>query len=481
MRSGMRPVTMPFLPGEGVARELLGATLVAAAFLLVFAVAEGWRRRAGPPVEWSRKLIHICGGVVAGLFPWLFATHWTVFALGLGLVLALRATRARGWLNALHAVERDTKGEFYYPLGVYLLFVVARQEPLFYLIALGALVLADSAAALLGQRYGRVVFTAGNEVKSLEGSVVFFFVAFLGVHLPLSLLTDLPPAATVLVGVQVALLVTSFEAISQQGNDNLVVPLGTYYLLLKLTSQPVADIAYQLAVQVAILILTVLVARGTRFLTLAGAIALHLVLYAAFSLGNPGWIVAPLLALAGCIALDAWFGRASGRPTGGQQVRSVFYLSIVSVLLLFADNTFATLLPASSLLPREHPFFAPFAGALGAQVAIMGFQVLRHRDGGTRRAPMDLGLVASAGAFALVVPLSVLIGPGPEPGPGPPALPSLLTGGALCLLAPPVYLAVRRLVRPPPGAHWDLRIQALAVFLTVALVVPIHLAWVASR
>jgi len=477
----MRPVTMSYLPGDGLLREVSGALLVIVAFALVIALAQLWQRRAALPVEWSRKLIHVGGGVVAGFFPWLFATHWTVLALGVGMGGVLWLARRGGWLPALHAVNRDSKGEFYYPLGVYLLFMVARGQPVFYLIALGALVLADTAAAVLGQRYGQTVFTDGGEVRSIEGSVAFFFVTFLAVHLPLLLLTSLPPASTVLVALQLGLLVTSFEAISRGGNDNLLVPLATYYLLLELTGRPAGDIAYQLTVQLAILVFTVVVARGTKFFTLAGAIAAHLMLYAAFSLGNPGWTVAPLLALAVCIALDGWFGRASGRPTGGQQVRAVYYVSIVSALLLFADNTFATLLPVTSLLQRGRPFFAAFVGALGAQTAIMTFQVLRRRPENGRRDRLRLLPLASVSGFALIALPGLLVGAGPALGAGRPGWVSFVTAFALCLLSPPLYMALRLLVRPPADANRDLRLQALAVLIAVAIVVPFHLAWLASR
>lgn len=474
----MRPVTLPFLPGEGLAHELLGALLVTVALALVFALARLLQRRAPSSPELSRKLIHVGSGVVAGFFPWLFAHHWTVLLLGLALVGLLRLARERGMLPELHAVERESKGEFYYPLGVYLLFVLARPQPVFYLIALSALVLSDTAAAVLGQRYGRIVFTDGDQVRSLEGSAAFFLATFLGVHLPLVLLTPLSPAVTVLVAGQLALLVTSFEAISRGGNDNLIVPLATYYLLLKLTHQSVASIAYQLTAQLVILALTLWIARRTRFLTLPGALAVHLVLYAAFSLGNPGWMVAPLFALFTCIALDGWFARASGRPTGGQQVRDVFYVSIVSVVLLFADNSFATLMPVTSGL--RHPFFAAFVGALGAQTAIMAFQALSRRAGSTRGRRLGPLAVGAAAGFVLITVPGLWVGAGRKLGADRPEMASILAALALCLIAPPLYLALRR-SRPAADPHQDLRRQALAVSIAVALVVPLHLGWIASR
>src|SRR5205823_13227879 len=181
----------------------------------------------------------------------------------------------------------------------------------------------------LGTAYGRHLYTVGRDRKSLEGSAAFLMVTFLGVHLLLLLGTGIDRAASVLISAQIALLVTAFEAISMRGNDNLIVPLMTYYLLLKLTPQPWEKIALQLAAQLGLLLAMILLSRRTGFFTFAGAIAAHLTLYAAFSLGGPGWMVAPLLTLAGVLALPGIApprGTDPNRPL--HEVREVFYVSV---------------------------------------------------------------------------------------------------------------------------------------------------------
>jgi phytol kinase len=455
-------------PPATLAGESARGAIVGGAFLAIFAIAETWRRRFAPPVEWTRKFVHFAGGVVAASFPWMFGTHWTVLALGGAFAGIIALGRATGRLGSVTEVERRSQGELYYPVGVYLLFVIARHQPVYYLIALSALVLSDTAAALLGRSYGRHAFPVGGDLKSLEGSAVFFLATFLGVHVPLLLGTPVDRAASLLIAFQIALLVTSFEAISMRGNDNLIVPLATYYLLLKLGGAGAEHVAIQLVAQLGFLAVTLLIASRTRFLTFAGALAAHLMLYAAFSLGGPAWSLAPALALAALLVIDEFFSRDSGRPGGGHQVQAVFWVSIVAVALIFADNTLATLVPHPSL-GSGHPFYAPFVGALAAQVAILAWQLLRWHRFERRLSNPTRALAAATLGFALIAPASLALAPG-----GPNAE-AFAVPAAMCALALALYLGARRLLPHRADPRRDLRLQTLSVAAATLLVTPMHL------
>jgi dolichol kinase len=454
--------------------EVLHALFVAAAFLSVFAIAEVWKRRFAPPGELTRKFIHFAGGVVVLTFPWLFRSHWSVLALGALSLGVMLLGRRLGFLSSLHDVDRRTKGEVHYAIAVYLLFVVARHQPVFYGISLFALVGSDALAALLGKTYGRWMYAVEAGRKSWEGSAVFFLVTFLGVHLPLLLLTDLDRGHCVIVALQVALLVTSMEAISLYGNDNLIVPLATYYLLMKMSRNSPAGLGLQLGAQLALLAVAGLVAWRSRVLSASGAIAIHLVLYAAFSLGGPSWTVAPALALAGLLMLDPNALKPPSEPERRYQVLAVFYLSIVAVMMLFADNTFLTLVHGAASFKRGHPFFVPFVAALAAQVAVMGSLYLRsHR--GSRRWPAWLtASVAAAIGWTAIAPLSLLfVTKGVT-------APAALVTAAVCAIATVLYAAGRRLPGWPKGPLWDLRLQTLSVAAAVLGSLPIHLRWIGA-
>lgn len=461
-----------WLPPYGsLAGELARLALVLLAFGALFAAAELWRRHGSPPVEWTRKLVHLGGGMVSAAFPWLFSTQWTVLAIALGAVGAFALGRRHELLRSVTAVERRSRGEVWFPIGVYLLFVVARHDRVFWLIALSALVFADSAAALIGRSYGRVGFLVGEDRKSLEGSLVFMLVTFLAVHVALLLGTPIDRAASVLVAAQIALLVASFEAISMRGNDNLVVPLGTYYLLVKMASKPAGGIALQLAAQVALLAVTALVAWRTKFLTLSGAIAAHLVLYAAWSLGNPEWTFAPLGAMAGYLALDRRYGGAHGVPQGGHQVRAIYYTSIVGMLMLFADNSFATLLPVHESLRFGHPFQPLFVGAFASPLAIVAWELFETVPVGRRRPVLVRGSRAFAiAAVCVLLPGLAVLGPHAT-------LETIAVAALSPVLGLAFHLGLRRRVVLGEGLLGRLRMMGLATLLAMLAAIAIHFAW----
>ncbi len=461
-------------PFGTVAGEAARAGLVGLAFGALFAAAEAWRRIALPPVEWTRKLVHVGGGVIVGLFPWLFASQWTVLALALLATAALGGGRRLGLLPSVTGVERESRGEILFPLAGYLLFALAHDQPIFYLIALFTLVVSDTLAALLGRAYGRVVFALGEDRKSIEGSVAFLTATFLAVHLLLLLGTSVDRLASVLIAAQIALLVTSFEAISGHGNDNLVVPLGSFYLLVKMTPKPAESIGAQLLAQLGILAFVLVLAWRTRFLTLSGAIAAHLVLYAAFSLGGPPWIAGPVGALAGFLALDARYGGLQGLPRGGHQVRAIYWVSIVAVLCIFADNSFATLIPVHPALGSGHPFYPLFLGALAAPVAIFAFEAGEERPetGGSLGGHALAAYAVGAGAV-LPLGLGVL---GAETTAATATIAAL--SGALGLA---VYLALRGRVILAAGVQGSLRLAALATLVAALLALPVHLLWAGIR
>lgn len=463
------------LPPAGTAAgEIARALPMAAAYVVVFLIAELWTRIARPPAEWTRKLVHVGGGVIALVLPWVFRSHWTVLALGALSILGLRFASKLGLLTSLHRVERFSRGELYFPIAVYLTFVVARHEPVYYMISLFMLVIADALAAVLGTQYGRLGYRVETDRKTLEGSAVFFLAAFLGAHLPLLLGTPIDRGTSVIVAFQLALLVTSFEAISLGGIDNLVLPLATFYLLHKLAPKPIESTGLQLAIQLMILALMLLLARRTGFLTFSGAVAAHLVLYGAFSLGGPTWIVAPALALAAFIALDAAMSRAHRLPRGGYQVRAIFYASVVAMLVIFADNTLATAGRFSYRLAVAHPFGGPFVGALAAPVAILAYQALAALPRVRRRPALQRAMIAAAIGILAVVPLGLWTIVRPI------EIEALAAAIAIGLGGFTLYLGARRWLPRPPGSVWDLRLIGICVLAATLIVTPLHLRWLGA-
>lgn len=457
------PLASSLLPPPGTpAGEAARAAAVGGLFLLLFAAAEGWRRWARPPVEWTRKSVHIGGGLVALAFPWIFSSHWAVLGLGIAFGLILWGTRKLGLLGSVHGVERRSEGGLYYPVAIYLLFLIGADTPVFYLISLLALVLSDAFAALLGTAYGRHTYRVETDQRSVEGSAVFFFTTFLGVHLPLLLLTQVDRAATVLVAVQIALLVTFLEAVSLRGNDNLIVPIATYYLLAKLTPHSSSFIAGQLLAQLLILAVIGWLAWRSRLLTVSGALAATLFFYGALTLGGPVWIVAPAVAIA---VFLGFYQRSRSRPgsrTPSYQVLAVFYTGIVPLALYALSDTMESVRGSPGGAATD-PIYPVYLGAVAAQLAML---VLVWMEG----PEPDRRLAAERAVPALLVGAGVIpVG----------ALAAALAGAgwgiavATTVAGFAAYLALRH-VTPGPGMA-DLRVHAVCAGAGAAAILPVQL------
>lgn len=448
-------------------QEALRALPIAGAILLLFAAGEGWRRWGSPRPEWTRKLVHFGAGAIVAAFPWILRSHWTVLVLALAFAGIILATRRLGLLASVHGVERRSQGGVYYPLAIYFLFLLAGDQPVFYLVSLLVLMVSDSLAALLGSEYGRRIYAVEGDRRSLEGSAVFLLTTFLAVHLPLLLLTDIGRGATVLIAAQVALTVTILEGISTGGSDNLVVPLATYFLLANLAVREPGYVGRLLAAQGVILLLVGALAWRLPFLAMSSAMGLGLAVYGIYALGGADWTVAPALAVLCFVAFYRLARRLEPEAEAGYHIRTLFYVALVPLALVFLNNA----AERGTLAGVDAPdaFYVPFVGVVAAQTAIVFFAHLLRVPDERRRASNATAAAFAFLCFFVVVPVGLMVGVR--------GLSSwhLLSAGLTCAIAVVLYLGVRRLAAWPKAAPWDLRLQALITLAAAALTVPVHL------
>ena len=198
---------IPGLPRFGTpAGEMARAALVLATFFALVIGAELWHRRAHPPTEWTRKLVHFGAGLMACGFPWIFSSPWTLLAVAVLGGAPIFVARARGGLTSVLGVERQSFGEVYFPVAIFVLFAIGRERPVFYLVSLLTMVVSNALATVLGHAYGKHQYQVTTEHRSLEGSAVFLFSTFVIVHLPLLLATPIDRGACVIIAAQIALL-----------------------------------------------------------------------------------------------------------------------------------------------------------------------------------------------------------------------------------------------------------------------------------
>jgi phytol kinase len=252
--------------------------------------------------ELARKLMHLGFGLVTLAFPCLFDSVWPVVAvsaLAVGNLLALRFVPALRWSvgDVVHGVDRSSLGDLYFPVAVTGLFILARGSWVLYTLPLLTLTLADAVAALIGVSYGRLTYTGTDGRKSLEGSLAFFLVAFLAIHIPLLLFTPTGRAESLLIGLTFGLLVMLLEAVAWRGLDNLFIPFGGFLILRVFLSLDASALVVRLLVTGAMLAV-VLVFRRRRTLTDSAWLAGVLVGYVAWTVGGREWVVPPLILLA---------------------------------------------------------------------------------------------------------------------------------------------------------------------------------------
>jgi phytol kinase len=208
--------------------------------------------------ETSRKLFHLGGGLTTLALPWMFADVWPVVlltAITVPTLLALKYVRRlrNGLGDVLYGVTRPSLGEVYFPLSACLLFVLAHDRPLLYIVPLLLLTLADPAAAIIGSRYGSLQYVTRDGHKSLEGSLAFFIVSFLGTSGALLLGAPTADVAAPGVALTLALLLTLVEAISWRGLDNLLIPVTGFIFLESLMASNLVALLVSVLLVAAIL------------------------------------------------------------------------------------------------------------------------------------------------------------------------------------------------------------------------------------
>jgi phytol kinase len=270
---------------------VLGAVVL---LLLVLRLIKPWLPLTPEQV---RKLAHVGTGFLALSFPWIFSSPWAVglvcaLAAALMLVVQYYPPIQAYFAQVLHGVGRKSRGDVYFPASVALLFVLARGNRFLYAIPILVLTLADSVAALLGEQYGKHGYAGISGTKSMEGSVGFFTVAFLSVHVPLLLFTTLGRPETLLIAADIALVVTLLEAIAWRGLDNIFIPLGVFILLHIYTAMPLERLLARLVVALALLVFVALY-RSRTTLAVSALLASALVLYVSWGLGGWRWLLAP--------------------------------------------------------------------------------------------------------------------------------------------------------------------------------------------
>lgn len=189
--------------------------------LLILSISEFIRKRVGLANEYSRKNYHAVHAVLIGFAPFL-VSYQIIIGFEILLFVEMLLVRKYKLMPWLYDVGRISWGDLFGVCGVIFISVL-NPDPWVFLVAMFHLGLADSAAALIGKKYGKTTsYKVFGNVKSLVGSMAFLLTSVVITIAALALtplqiqslyvLLILPP------------LVTLSENISIFGSDNFVIP-----------------------------------------------------------------------------------------------------------------------------------------------------------------------------------------------------------------------------------------------------------------
>lgn len=367
----------------------LGIGGVLAALLLMMVVLRLAQGRLS--AELSRKIVHLSMGTVCLSFPWIFQESWPVLVLAALAVTGLAAVRCVPLLQkeiggVLGGVERRSLGEFYFPVAVAIVFVLAAGDRLLFVIPVLTLTVADSVGALVGRRYGSARYRTDEGLKSAEGSLAFFTAAFLTCHIPLLLFSTTGRAESLLIGLTAGFVVMVLEAISWRGQDNLIIPVGMFFLLRFYLPLGAADLLLRLLI-VAGLVLLVFLFRKRTTLSDSAVLAGALAGYAVWAFGGRIWLLPPLLLFLVYVNLPAF--PKNGRPI--QNLHAVTRVMAGGFLWILLDHAL------------ERDFFPAYFLCLAAHTGnIVAARLRVVRPGFTLPRVFAIAWVVPTGLFGLL-------------------------------------------------------------------------------
>lgn len=368
--------------------QLITSSIYSFLFLCNFILAEQIRKHFTKFKEISRKFVHIISGLIALSFPYYIRSHWTVMALVTIFCILMLITKRKKLLKSIHDIGRESYGSFYYPLAIYLIFLLASDKPAIYFTSILVMTISDAFAALIGKKYGVIKFEVEGNTKSLEGSVSFFFISFLCVLIPLLLMTNIGKIEAILISFIISTLLTGLEAISPTGSDNIIIPFGTYFLLMKMINLPLSLIVWDVYALLIIIIAT----TALYILKPSGLIGIMLLNYASFTLGGFYWFL-PLflteLLLFLLITVLSPKNQIKKFP-----IKVLFYLGIIPTTLIFLANTL-----------NKDIFFIPYLVSIVAQ---MPLSYSYNLDRSNQIKPTSTGILSLFVILLIIIPSYIL-------------------------------------------------------------------------
>lgn len=229
---GLFPQTSGYTAGQ-----IIGIMVGISGLLLLIAYLINWKHLV--PGGLYRKVSHLLGGCLAILLLYL-SRYWAIVLSGwaVGALIAVEHIRKKPkghfqqvvkiWFNP---ATREGEATFYasiaFAAGLFGLLLYL--EPPFVCVGMMAVMVGDTAAYIIGKKYGRHKWWYSRK-KSIEGTAAGI-VAASGCSLPVVLLSPISFLA-VLIGLSSAMLL---ESLPISNADNAILPLSCGYITYGMT------------------------------------------------------------------------------------------------------------------------------------------------------------------------------------------------------------------------------------------------------
>jgi phytol kinase len=202
--------------GGGGVTVVLAIFVVGAALLIVEFVARHYHLAP----ETARKTAHVAAGLIASVLPWTMSLK-EIAVVAVAFMPLLLISRRLSLLRSIHAAERTTLGELYFPAGV-LFASLAVPAAIDFSFGVLVMTLADAAAGVVGERLGTHNYRLPVAHKTLEGTAAFFIVSII---LSLAVLAIGGASWGFVSAVGIAAALTLTESLLGWGLDNAALPV----------------------------------------------------------------------------------------------------------------------------------------------------------------------------------------------------------------------------------------------------------------
>jgi len=231
------------MSSEDVARNVFLMLLCYAYVIFIIFISSKMTTFLHVSQKASRKFLHAMIGNLPFVIPFFTASIYPALVAAPFIPLTFIASPLSPFKNVSRKMkglaeiteEGHHLGLVFYAVSYTVLALFFASKP--YVIAAGILPMAygDSAASLVGERYGKTKYKLIAS-RSLEGSIAMFLASFLSVVASLAFFSTLYSFSSldwIVVAFAVATVTTVTEALSPKGSDNLTVPaVGALMLLM---------------------------------------------------------------------------------------------------------------------------------------------------------------------------------------------------------------------------------------------------------